>query len=120
LSSLTDDEIEIDLTKATEVLKRYAIAEVVHVVNRPPGQNSIEASVKVSIHGDDDNYFVMLLRCDSQGLQIRELQEHEKLRPTPLSVRPKNWFENPFVKNKFDEIRNAVMRETGQPKKPTS
>ncbi len=106
MSNPNDDEIEIDLTKAVEVLNRYA--EDVH-----PSQNYIQASVEVSIRRQPNDYFVMHLKCDSQDLQMMKVEKFEADRERPLNV-TKNWKLNPLVKARFREIRDAVRKEAGR------
>ena len=112
LSNPSDNEIEIDLTKAAEVLKsRYKV---------PPlsirmSQDYLQAPVVVMTREDAPEFFVMRLKCDLHGLQMEKVEKAGPNRAVNLDV-TENWELNQPVKAKFDEIREGVRKEAGRSK----
>ena len=112
MSNPSDNEIEIDLTKAAEVLKsRYKV---------PPlsirmSQDYLQAPVVVMTREDAPEFFVMRLKCDLHGLQMEKVEKAGPNRAVNLDV-TENWELNQPVKAKFDEIREGVRKEAGRSK----
>ena len=116
LSNLTDNEIEINPLKAFEVLKRYTndVRIKTELSQKVLTQDYLQASVVVMTPQEAPDFFVMWLKCDLHELQMEKV---EKAGPNhkPLDV-TENWELNQPVKAKFDEIREAVLKEAGRAK----
>lgn len=113
MSNPTDNEIEINPLKAFQVLKRYTndVRIKSELSQKVLTQDYLQASVVMT--PQEDEIFVMWLKCDLHQLQIEKVEKARPNRDKPLDV-TENWELNQSVKAKFDEIREAVLKEAGR------